>query len=302
MFGQRLVTVPVIALLAALPAALPAALTGCGSSQDGAGEPGIATVAAFYPLGWVAQRVGGDHVSVELLTGPGVEPHDVELSPQQVAQVADAEMLVVERGFQPAVDDVVEQEADVRVVDAADVVRLVPDAEGGTDPHFWLDPTRMAGFARAVAAGYAEVDPTHAASYRRAADVLAAELRRLDRDYTERLTGCRTDTLVTGHDAFGYLAERYGMTVLPITGVDPGSEPSPERLAELTGLVRTHDVTTVFTETLVSPAVAATLADEAGVEVATLDPIEGLTDATAGEDYLSLMRSNLDTLARANGC
>jgi len=160
----------------------------------------------------------------------------------------------------------------------------------------------MATLAGAVAGSFAEADPVRAESYRRRADLLVGQLKRLDRDYRKALTGCRTDVVVTSHDAFGYLAERYGLTLLPITGIDPGSEPSTQRLAELADLVRRADVTTVFTEALASPAIAQALADEAGVAVATLDPIEGLTDETADEDYLSLMRSNLDALTQANGC
>jgi len=276
-------------------------LVSCARSADDRTAPGPSTVAAFYPLGWVADRVGGGHVDVDLLTAPGVEPHDLELSPQQVVQVADADVVMFEAGFQPAIDDVVEQEAEGTVVDAAEVVDLV-SAGDQFDPHFWLDPERMATLAGSVASSYADADPVRAESYRQQADLLVGQLERLDRDYHQALTGCRTDVVVTSHDAFGYLAERYGLTLLPIAGIDPGSEPSTQRLAELADLVRRTDVTTVFTETLASPAIAQVLADEAGVAVATLDPIEGLTDDTADEDYLSLMRSNLDALTQANGC
>ncbi len=276
-------------------------LVSCTRSADDRTARGPSTVAAFYPLGWVADRVGGGHVDVDLLTAPGVEPHDLELSPQQVAQVADADVVLYEAGLQPAVDDVVEQEAEGTVVDAAEVVPLVSVGDQ-LDPHFWLDPDRMATLAGAVAGSFAEADPVRAESYRRRADLLVGQLKRLDRDYRKALTGCRTDVVVTSHDAFGYLAERYGLTLLPIAGIDPGSEPSTQRLAELADLVRRADVTTVFTEALASPAIAQALADEAGVAVATLDPIEGLTDETADEDYLSLMRSNLDALTQANGC
>lgn len=288
-------------LRALLAAAACVAPTACGAGEAGSTTGGTSTVAAFYPLGWVASRVGGDLVDVELLTASGVEPHDLEPSPQQVAQVAEADVLVLASGFQPAVDDVVEQEAQGMVIDATEVVELISVTDG-LDPHFWQDPIRMAELTRVVGARYARADPDHAGSYRRAAEALVGDLERLDRDYRAALAGCRTDTVVTSHDAFGYLAERYGLTLLPIAGIDPGSEPSPERLAELTDLVQEQDVTTIFTETLVSPAVAETLADEAGVDVATLDPIEGLTDETADEDYLSLMRSNLAALAQANGC
>jgi len=276
------------------------ALGGCGGAAGASG--GTSTVAAFYPLGWVAEQVGGDRVDVALLTSPGVEPHDLELTPEQVVQLAEAGVVVTERGFQPAVDDAVAQEFDGTLVDAAAEVDLVPTAGGETDPHFWHDPARMAELARAVGAAYADNDPDGAEAYQAATADVVAELRQLDADYRAALRDCTTTTVVTSHDAFGYLTERYGLTVLPIAGLDAGAEPTPERLAELSDLVRGEGVTTVFTEPLVSPDVAETLASESGLRVDTLDPIEGLTDETADEHYLSLMRANLAALVEANGC
>ena len=288
--------------LAPVIAVVGLALVGCGSADDPAGSGGTA-VAAFYPLGWVAEQVGGDRVDVDLLTSPGVEPHDLELSPQQVAAVADADLLVVEHGFQPAVDEAVDAEADGTLVDAAEVVDLLPaDEDGDVDPHFWLDPTRLAVLAESVGDAYGEADPEHADGYDAAAADLVTRLRALDEEYRRSLADCRTSTVVTSHDAFGYLADRYGLRIVPIAGLDPANEPSPERLADLVDLVETSGVRTVFTEPLVSPAVAETLVDETGLQTATLDPIEGLSDETAEQDYLSLMRSNLAALVQANGC
>ncbi len=307
--------------LTGLCAVLSLAVAGCGGEDD-TGAEGTSTVAAFYPLGFVAERIGGDTVQVDLLTQPGGEPHDLELSPQQIVQVGEADVVLLTEGFQPAVDDAVEQEAAGTVVDAAAVVDLLAvsddehaddehadehaddehDEHGDLDPHFWQDPMRMATLAEAVGETYAEADPGNAGAYRAETEALVAELERLDADYRETLAGCRTSTVVTSHDAFGYLAHAYDLELVPIAGIDPGNEPTPERIAELTEVVGEENVTTVFTETLVSPAVAQTVADETGVQVATLDPIEGLTDETADEDYLSLMRANLDALVEANGC
>lgn len=285
---------------AAATCAAALALSGCG---DDPGAGGQAAVAGFYPLAYVAERVAGEHGEVETLARPGAEPHDLELSPQQVASVADADLLLVESGFQPAVDDAVEQEADGTVVDAADVVDLLSAEDGdGADPHFWLDPQRTATLAEAAGEAYAQTDPGHAADYRRAAGDLVGDLDRLDAAYDAALADCRTRTVVTSHDAFGYLAGAYDLQVESIAGLDPTAEPSPQRLAELADVVRAEQVSTVFAETLVSPDVAQTLADEAGVRVDTLDPIEGLSDETADDDYFSLMRANLDALVQANDC
>ena len=108
--------------------------------------------------------------------------------------------------------------------------------------------------------------------------------------------------MVTAHDAFGYVAARYGLEVVPISGIDPTQEPSPGQQAEIADIVDAEGITTVFTEELVSPAVTESIADETGATTATLSPIEGLSDDTSDQDYLSLMRANLNALEEANGC
>jgi zinc transport system substrate-binding protein len=251
-------------------------------------------VASFYPLQYVAQRVAGEHADVDSLTSPGQEPHDLELTVRQTAAVAGADVVVTLSDFQPSVDDAVEQDGPRTVVDAADVVT-------GDDPHFWLDPTRMASVAQETADALSDVDPDHAAEFDRNARDLRRDLAAVDRAYRKGLADCEVDTVVVSHDAFGYL-ERYGLDVVGVTGRSPDAEASPARLQELADLIESTGVTTVFTEALVSPAVARALADEVGVGTATLDPIEGLSDETADEDYLSLMTTNLEALRKAGRC
>jgi zinc transport system substrate-binding protein len=126
----------------------------------------------------------------------------------------------------------------------------------------------------------------------------------LDREYRRGLAHCARREFVTSHAAFGYLAARYQLHQIPITGIDPESEPSPQRLRNLIRLVRREHVTTVFFERLVSPRLAETVARDAGAKAAVLDPIEGLTrsEQEHGETYLSLMRQNLQQLRSALGC
>ncbi|MDQ4086163.1 MAG: metal ABC transporter substrate-binding protein [Actinomycetota bacterium] len=290
---MRLTSVIGTALCAGLSGGL---LAGCGGGPS-AGDDGTSVVAAFYPFAYVADRVAGPHATVTNLTAPGAEPHDLELSPQQVAEVAESDVVVYEQGFQPAVDDAVEENAEgAAVVEVTEVVPLAGD------PHVWQDPAKLAAVARQVGRTLSRTDPGHAADYRRNAAELVAELRALDRRFRRGLADCERRTIVTSHAAFAHLAGRYGLRMVPIAGVSPDTEPSPARLAALERVVTEEDVTTIFTETLASPAIARTLADEVGVRTAVLDPIEGLSEATAGEDYFSLMRANLTTLRRANGC
>ncbi len=278
--------------------------TSCAAFSDDAAADGKVTVAAaFYPLAFVAQRVGGDNVAVTNLTQPGNEPHDLELDIKTTAEVADADLVLVLHGFQPAVDDAVEEVAEGDVLDVADVVDLKDSTEdaGEKDPHFWQDPARMATLTESVAASLSKIDPGHAATYDANAQALVADLEALERDYEEGLQGCARDTIVVSHDAFTYL-DRFGLTVEGIAGLSPDAEPTPADLARLQELIETDGITTVFSERLVSPRLSQTLADDMGITTAVLDPIEGLSDETANEDYLSLMRENLAALEEANGC
>jgi zinc transport system substrate-binding protein len=271
--------------------------TACGAAADGNGRTSV--VAAFYPLAYAAERTGGSTVDVENLTPPGSEPHDLELAPKTVVRIAAADVvLYLGRGFQPAVAAAVRQ-AQGTTVDVLAGLPLLPSSQGEegltADPHVWLDPIL---FARVV-------DRIGSVLHRPArAGALIADLRRLDRAYRMGLAQCAHSEIVTSHAAFGYLAKRYGLIEVPITGLEPESEPTARQLAGVVKIVRRTNATTVFFETLVSPRLADTVAREAGARTAVLDPIEGLTPAeqARGDDYLSLMRRNLAALRRALAC
>jgi zinc transport system substrate-binding protein len=278
-----------------------------------AGDSGkVDVVAAFYPLEYVTKQVGGARVNVRNLVKPGAEPHDMELTPKQTAEIADADLSVYLSGFQPAVDEAIAEHATDKSLDAATVQPLadgfVPLEEGelhedekGKDPHVWLDPTRLAGIADAVATKLGEADAEHAAEYTERAKALRSTLIALDTEFRTGLANCRQKTIVVSHNAFGYLANRYGLTQLAITGLTPEEEPSPGRLAEVTKFAKANDVKTIFFETLVSDKIAKTLASEVGAKAEVLDPIEGLEEGSE-DDYVSVMRSNLKTLRGALAC
>ncbi|MCO8274613.1 metal ABC transporter substrate-binding protein [Actinoplanes sp. TRM 88003] len=295
-----------------LPALLvSAALAGCGG-QTAAADGKFEIVTAFYPLQFLSERIGGDVVSVTNLTKPGAEPHDIELTPRQVGDVAEAELAVYIKGFQPAVDEAIAQEAADSSFDAASVVTLLPaggeddhgheheEAEHGEDPHVWLDPVRFSTIAEKLGERLAEADPEHAAGYRERATALAKELGTLNTEFTDGLKTCERHELVTSHTAFAYLASRYDLHQVGISGIDPEAEPSPQRLAAVAKEARETGTTTIFFETLVSPAVAETIAREVGARTAVLDPLEGLVDNKG--DYLGVMRQNLTALTAGLGC
>ncbi|MBX9243269.1 zinc ABC transporter substrate-binding protein [Actinotalea ferrariae] len=316
---------------------LPAGLAACAPSP--ADDGSVAVLASFYPLQYVAEQVGGDHVSVSALTPPGAEPHDLELSPRQVRSVGEADVVVVLGGFQPAVDEAVAAREPAHVVDAARTPAVAEhraehggtaedhgaddhaeaaepehehdeaaeqgeegdghDHEGG-DPHFWLDPTLLAAVAADVASVLGEADPDHADVFTANAAALAEELDALDAELAAGLATCEQRVVVTSHEAFGYLAERYGFEQVGISGLDPEAEPSPARLREIRTVVEEHGVTTIFTEQLLNPKVAETLAADLGIGTAVLDPLESQADEDS--DYRDVMERNLEALREALRC
>lgn len=173
---------------------------------------------------------------------------------------------------------------------------------GGEDPHFWLDPERYGDVALAMADRLGEVDPDNAQSYTSNAEAVVADLDALDEEFATGLADCTTRDLVTTHEAFGYLAARYDLDQVGITGISPESEPSAARLAEVTAQVDELGVGTIYAEPILTDAIADTVATETGAQVLVLDPLEGITDASAGEDYLEVMRSNLSALQEGLGC
>ena len=295
------------------------ALTACSSpSGDGRnGDGKLAVVASFYPMQYLAEQIGGDHVAVTNLTEPGQEPHDLEISAKQTAQLQDAGVALYLKGLQPAVDDAIQQSGIRTKVDATSLTHLEQHGtevgghseehdhehggEGGQDPHIWLDPVRYAEVAEGVGKAFEKADPDHAATYKKNTAALVKKLDGLNTRFQDGLKNTRSKVFITTHAAFGYLAERYGLTEEAISGLDPESEPSAARVKDLQKMAKADGVTTVFYETLVSDRTARTIAGDAGLKTDVLDPIEGITGKSKGDDYIQVMESNLKALQTALG-
>ncbi|MEU2992148.1 metal ABC transporter substrate-binding protein [Streptomyces griseoincarnatus] len=311
-------------------------LTACSSDNAAAGDTDtFDVVASFYPMAFLAERIGGEHVHVTSLTQPGQEPHDLEISARQTAQLEEADAALYLKGLQPSVDEAIGQSPIATKIDAAELTALEEhgteaghgeehgdghededehghedeqahedehghDHEGG-DPHIWLDPVKYAEVAEGVGKAFQKADPDHAADYRKNTATLVKDLEALDEKFRTGLANRTTDVFVTSHAAFGYLAERYGLTEEAISGLDPDTEPSGARVKELQKIAKDDGVTTVFYETLVSDKTAKTLAGDTGLKTDVLDPVEGITDHSRGEDYFQVMEANLTALRTALG-
>jgi zinc transport system substrate-binding protein len=311
-FGESLAMAVRRVVAALLAAVIGSAASACGTTGD-SGEGRVGIVAAFYPLQFIAERIGGDQVQVTNLAPPGAEPHDMELTPAQVASIAEADLVLHLNGFQPSVDDAVAQGSKASLDAATLVPQLDPqepigppdpdheEEEAGRDPHLWLDPNRLATIGTKLGERLADLDPENASAYRTRAAELGTELGNLDREFSDGLANCQRREIVVSHSAFGYLADRYDLRQIPLTGLSPEVEPTPQHLAAAADEARRVGATTVFFETLVSPRVAEVVADSIGAQTAVLDPIEGLEPGASG-DYVSVMRENLATLRAALGC
>lgn len=312
------------------------ALSACSTSDaaDGGNGDQLKVTASFYPMQFLAERIGGEHVAVTSLTKPGVEPHDLELTPRQIGSISESDYVLYLKGVQPAVDDAIKQSGVKNTVDAATLTTLEnhgaevsghdhghegeeehgheEDAheegdghnhgeEGGADPHIWLDPVKYAEVAKGVGKSLEKADPDHAADYKKNTEALVGELNKLNTAYETGLKNTATKTFITTHSAFGYLAERYGLTQQGIAGIDPEAEPTPARIQELHTVAEKEKATTVFFETLASDKTAKTLAKDTGLKTDVLDPLEGITKKSQGADYIEVMESNLAALQKALG-
>lgn len=286
------------------------ALSGCAAApgEQAKSAQKLDVAAAFYPLQFVTERVGGERVAVRSLTKPGAEPHDVELTPKDVAAVQNADLVIYLSKFQAQVDDAVAKAKGDRRLDVASAtyvdmpVGAAADDNAPRDPHFWLDPSSLGKVAVAVAERLSTIDPDGKPGYAAASATLTAELNTLDLDFTAGLKNCASRNLVTSHTAFGYLARRYGLNQVGIAGLDAEAEPTAADQARAVDFAKKNNATTIFTEPLVSDAVAGSVAKEIGGQTAILDPVEGITDKSQGRDYLQVMRSNLAALRKGMKC
>ncbi|MFO1534961.1 MAG: metal ABC transporter solute-binding protein, Zn/Mn family [Thermoplasmatota archaeon] len=281
-------------------------LPGCASSG-----PAPDVVATFYPLAYLAGRIGGGDLAVASIVREGVEPHDYDPTTTDLARISDARLLVVQgAGFESWIVAARSQAPNTRLVTATDGISLRenPDAaeaeELPSDPHTWVDPVLYARMARTVESAMAEAFLEHAAGFHVRADTLAADLRQLDAEYRAGLANCATRYAITGHAAFGYLAAEYNFTQIPIQGLDPEAEPDTATINHVIEEAKKHGITIIFFEELVSPRMAEAIAKEVHAETRVLSPIEAIPadEAAQGRDYFAVQRENLANLRDAMRC
>ncbi len=289
--------------------------TGCAAAPPTAGgstSVKATIIVSAYPLEFLANQIAGDSATVTDLVAPGAEPHDLELTAAQLAAMSTADAIIYLSGFQAAVDEAIKTVTPKLAIDANAGLTLLPALDtgeedekpgpGAHDPHVWQSPANMVTMAQTISAALSTARPDLASTFAANTATLVDSLNTLDKAYSTGLASCARTQFITSHAAFAYLAERYHLTQIPIAGIDPTVEPTASRIAEVQKLAAQYHVTTIFFETLVSNAVAKSIAGDLGLKSAVLDPIEGITTNSAGTNYLEVMESNLKALQEANGC
>lgn len=288
-------------------------VVGC-SQQEPQNETGdrLNVYASVYPLADFAEKIGGKNVEVNLIVPPGVEPHDFEPTPKDLARLSRADLFIYNGiGFETWIDQAKEilDPGRTAIVDASASLEPVHvESEtghhhGDADPHVWLDPVRAKKLAEAIRDALVEADPDHAADYRANFEKLSPRFDELDRTFKEIAEKAENRVFIVSHEAFGYLADRYGLKQIAVSGLSPSDEPSPKELKAIIETAKKHRVKAIFFDSLVSGNVARTVKEEVGAEALVLNPLEGLTpqEVEKGEDYFSIMKKNAENLGKVLG-
>lgn len=272
-------------------------LSGCTTTSSTKSKK---VIASFYPLQFILSELTGKPENIVNITPIGAEPHDLELSPDAVEEIQDAKLVVaMGDGFQPSVEKSVKSNKNsILLLD-----ELFPDKQTD-DPHFWLDPVLMQKATTIISNKLQKVFPEDKVKIVKNENILNSKLEELNIEYSNTFAKCKTQTIITSHDAFSYMTKRYGLIQESIAGFSPENEPSPERLSELSDLANKSNAKVIFTEDLVSDKLAKALASEIGAKTETLNAIEFLNEdeKSNASDYFTLMRTNKNKIAIALDC
>ncbi|MBU5294742.1 zinc ABC transporter substrate-binding protein [Anaerosalibacter bizertensis] len=280
-------------------------LVGCANDnttkKDTDGK--LVVYTSFYPQYYLAKEIGKDKIDIHSIVPNGVEPHDFEPSMKQIKEVQNANIVVyngadMEHWMDKLLETIDKKEVDI--INSSEFVELVK-LEGRPDPHIWLDPLNMDKIGLEIKNSLVKMDEKNQEFYEKNYAELSSKLQKLNEEYEAVLKDKKRDTILVSHSAFIYITEKYDIEQISVTGISPEEEPSPKVISELIDIAKTKELEYIFLETLASPKTADIIAEEAKLEVLTLNPLEGLTkkEENNGEDYISIMEKNLENLKKA---
>ncbi|MDP1884289.1 MAG: zinc ABC transporter substrate-binding protein [Candidatus Moranbacteria bacterium] len=270
----------------------------------------IEVVASFYPLYFIASEIGGGRAAVSGIVPAGAEPHEYEPTARDMAKMENSRLIILNGAGLEAWGKDIEKNIDagkttiIRAGEGLATRQMERDGQMKTDPHIWLDPVLVWQMTDKIAQGFQQADPENADYYVSNAEVLKSRLDGLDQEYRQGLGDCAGKNIITAHNAFSYLAAAYGFNQVAIAGLSPDAEPSLRDLAGISRFARDNGVRYIFFESLASPKLSQTIADEVGAQTLVLNPIEGLDEEelSQGKDYFTVMRENLANLQTALEC
>ncbi|SJZ83560.1 metal ABC transporter substrate-binding protein [Garciella nitratireducens] len=307
-------------ILIMLIALLLMSFTACSSLQDQGQATKKKVYTSIYPIYDFTKKIGGDKIEIELLTSPGAEPHSFEPSAKDMAKIEKSDLFLYNGlGLDSWAEKIAQSLSNQgkKALAVAEIEEIHPmifteqdenhhqgqqsHEHGIYDPHVWLDPMNAEKMAKAIKEQLVRIDSENKEYYEKNFITFQKQLKELDENYQKSLSQVEKKDFIVNHAAFGYLANRYGLNQIPITGLVPQAEPSPAKLKELTKLIKEHDINTIFMESLSSSKLTDVLSEETGVKVELLHPIGGLTrqEMDQGKEYLSLMKQNLQVLTKA---
>ncbi|NLW40956.1 MAG: zinc ABC transporter solute-binding protein [Tissierellia bacterium] len=258
--------------------------------------------ASFYPLYFITEEIGKDNIDLRLVIPNGVDSHHYEPSLKQLQDMEKAHLFIYNgAGFESwaekLIGSIIDEERTLRASDYVDLIQI----DGQVDPHIWLDPNNMNIIGEKVRDRLIEVDKANKDIYEKNYSKLSESLGKLDRDFRESLANKKKDTILVSHAAFGYMGKRYAFKQIAVAGISPEQEPSPGTIAQIIDLAEREGFQYIFLETLANPKTVDIIAEEGNLKILTLNPIEGLTEeeVSRGEDYISIMKENLNNLKKA---
>lgn len=263
-------------------------------------ETNLKIYTTFYPLYDFTTKIVGQDAQVNNLVPAGVEPHDFELSPKQAAEIYNADVFIfLGESMEPWAKKMA-QDLDKKGVTVIEAGKGLVE---NNDPHIWLNPILAGKMAENIADGVALKDPDNREIYAQNLKNLVERFDKLDKEFSEVVSGSSSKDIVTSHGFLGYVAKRYGFNQVAITGLSPQEEPSPKKMAELIEFCKAKNVKYIFTEPGGVSKLAETLAGEVGAEILSINPLGTLRpdEINSGEDYFSVMEKNLATLKKALG-
>ena len=262
----------------------------------------LTIVTTFYPPAEFASQIGKDKINVVNITSGGIEPHDFEPSPKDLVNIENADLFILNgQDFDHWAEELVDENEGINALNLSDYIKSdLPD----NDPHFWLDPLYARELVGVISSKLIYIDQENREFYEINTSNYQGELIQLDEDYRSGLGNCSQRKIVVSHDAFSYVANRYSFEIINISGLSPEEEPTSKTLIDISNSVKENNIKYIFYETLVSPDLANTIANETSASTLVLNPLEGLTnqEVSEGENYVSIMRSNLDNLRIAMEC